>query len=156
VKHLLKSVVREIRTLRSVGTGGGQLPPVTRSRGCDPPRHSSRDLDATFIDAPRQRNTREENETIKSGNVPEEWKNQPNMLAQKDLEAEWAKKNDETHYGYKDHANVDVCISLFEIRVLMLCSASELSESAISLFFSASGMIAVPLMSFQQMIHPNE
>jgi hypothetical protein len=30
VKHLLKSVVREIRTLRSVGTGGGQLPPVTR------------------------------------------------------------------------------------------------------------------------------
>ena len=26
----LKSVVREIRTLRSVGTGGGRLPPVTR------------------------------------------------------------------------------------------------------------------------------
>jgi transposase, IS5 family len=69
-------------------------------------------IDATFIDAPRQRNTREENETIKSGNVPEEWKNQPNMLAQKDLEAEWAKKNDETHYGYKDHANVDVCHKL--------------------------------------------
>ena len=30
VNHLPKSVVREIRTLRSVGTGGGQLPPVTR------------------------------------------------------------------------------------------------------------------------------
>jgi IS5 family transposase len=69
-------------------------------------------IDATFIDAPRQRNTREENETIKNGNVPEEWKNQPNMLAQKDLEAEWAKKNDETHYGYKDHANVDACHKL--------------------------------------------
>jgi hypothetical protein len=30
VNHLLKSVAREIRTLRSVGTGGGRLPPVTR------------------------------------------------------------------------------------------------------------------------------
>jgi hypothetical protein len=30
VKHLLKSVVREICTLRSVGTGGGRPPPVTR------------------------------------------------------------------------------------------------------------------------------
>jgi hypothetical protein len=30
VNHLLKSVVGEIRTLRSVGTGGGRPPPVTR------------------------------------------------------------------------------------------------------------------------------
>ena len=30
VNQLLKSTVREIRTLRSVGTGGGRLPPVTR------------------------------------------------------------------------------------------------------------------------------
>src|SRR4029077_16745989 len=30
VNQLPKSVVREIRTLRSVGTGGGRLPPVTR------------------------------------------------------------------------------------------------------------------------------
>ena len=30
VNHLLKSVVREIRTPRSVGTGGGRPPPVTR------------------------------------------------------------------------------------------------------------------------------
>ena len=33
VNHLLKSVVREIRTLRSVGTGGGRPPPVTRCWG---------------------------------------------------------------------------------------------------------------------------
>src|SRR4029077_5357672 len=32
VNQLPKSVVREIRTLRSVGTGGGRLPPVTRWR----------------------------------------------------------------------------------------------------------------------------
>src|SRR6202040_1067441 len=30
VNHLLKSVVREICTLRSLGTGGGRPPPVTR------------------------------------------------------------------------------------------------------------------------------
>src|SRR3954467_11511211 len=30
VNHLSKSVVRENRTPRSVGTGGGQLPPATR------------------------------------------------------------------------------------------------------------------------------
>ena len=30
VNQLLKSVVREIRTLRSVGAGGGRLPPATR------------------------------------------------------------------------------------------------------------------------------
>jgi hypothetical protein len=30
VKQLLKSVVRQIRMLRSVGAGGGQLPPATQ------------------------------------------------------------------------------------------------------------------------------
>jgi IS5 family transposase len=61
------------------------------------------------VDVPRQRNTREENETIKKGSIPEGWENQPHMLAQKDLDAEWAKKNEENHFGYKDHVNVDVC-----------------------------------------------
>src|SRR5690349_12213989 len=37
VNHLSKSVVRENRTPRSVGTGGGQLPPVTRCSGCNSP-----------------------------------------------------------------------------------------------------------------------
>jgi hypothetical protein len=30
VNQRLKSVVRQIRTLRSVGAGGGRLPPATR------------------------------------------------------------------------------------------------------------------------------
>lgn len=63
-------------------------------------------IDATFIDVPRQRNTHKENEEIKKGNIPEAWEN-PNKLAQKDTDAEWAKKNDEVHFGYKDHVNVD-------------------------------------------------
>lgn len=64
-------------------------------------------IDATFVEVPRQRNKREENEAIKAGCMPEGWENQPHKLAQKDLDAEWAKKNEEAHYGYKDHVNVD-------------------------------------------------
>src|ERR1700737_2785075 len=37
VNQLPKSVVREIRTLRSVGAGGGRPPPATRSGGGRPP-----------------------------------------------------------------------------------------------------------------------
>ena len=66
-------------------------------------------VDATFVEVPRQRNNREENKTIKEGNVPEEWLKPKNasMLAQKDTDARWAKKGSETFYGYKDHAQVD-------------------------------------------------
>lgn len=64
-------------------------------------------IDATFVEVPRQRNTRKENEDIKAGCMPEGWKDQPHKLAQKDLDAEWTKKNGQAYYGYKDHANVD-------------------------------------------------
>jgi hypothetical protein len=43
VNQLPKSVVREIRTPRSVGAGGGQLPPATRwARGNSRPYRESR------------------------------------------------------------------------------------------------------------------
>ncbi|TAG27758.1 MAG: IS5 family transposase [Verrucomicrobia bacterium] len=63
-------------------------------------------VDATFVEVPRQRNTREENEKIREGQTPEKWENQPRKLAQKDEDARWAKKNDQTFYGYKDHVKV--------------------------------------------------
>ena len=66
-------------------------------------------IDATFVEVPRQRNSREENAKIKSGEVPEEWKcpENANKLEQKDTDARWAKKGNETFYGYKDHVKVD-------------------------------------------------
>jgi IS5 family transposase len=66
-------------------------------------------VDASFVDVPRQRNTRQENKTIKEGGIPEAWQTEMNqsMLAQKDVDARWAKKNEEVHYGYKDHVKVD-------------------------------------------------
>jgi hypothetical protein len=38
----------------------------------------------------RNHNTRKENKTIKSGEVPEDWMNKPNMRAQKDTDARWS------------------------------------------------------------------
>jgi IS5 family transposase len=65
-------------------------------------------IDASFVDVPRQRNTREENAQIKEGQTPESWKADVNKLSKKDLDARWAKKNQETHYGYKNHIKADV------------------------------------------------
>ena len=64
-------------------------------------------VDASFVEVPRQRNSREENQNIKDGIVPEDWEETPNKLSQKDLDARWTKKNNETFYGYKDHVKVD-------------------------------------------------
>lgn len=69
--------------------------------------HKGTIVDVTFVDVPRQRNSREENKKIRDGEVPEEWKENPHKMAQKDTEARWTKKGNETHYGYKDHVKVD-------------------------------------------------
>ena len=66
-------------------------------------------VDATFVEVPKQRNRRDENKTIKEGNIPEDWQMPENAakLAQKDTDARWAKKGNETFYGYKDHIKAD-------------------------------------------------
>lgn len=71
--------------------------------------HKGTIVDATFVDVPRQRNSREDNAKIKNGEIPEEWKDpkNKNKLAQKDTETRWTKKNNETHYGYKNHVKID-------------------------------------------------
>lgn len=65
-------------------------------------------LDASIIPVPKQRNPKEENEQIKAGEIPPDWLAHPNKLAQKDTDARWTKKNNVTHYGYKNHIGVDV------------------------------------------------
>ncbi|MCL1885365.1 MAG: IS5 family transposase [Dehalococcoidia bacterium] len=64
-------------------------------------------VDASFVDAPKQRSTREENRQIKSGISLDLWSDNPPKCRQKDKDARWTKKNGETHYGYKDHIKVD-------------------------------------------------
>src|SRR5467141_173510 len=64
-------------------------------------------IDATIVSVPKQRNTKEENEAIKAGKTPQGWEKQPAKNAQKDMDARWTKKNDESFYGYKNHVGVD-------------------------------------------------
>lgn len=63
-------------------------------------------VDASIVEAPRQRNSRDENKRIKQGNIPEEW-DEPKKR-QKDTDARWTKKNGQNYYGYKNHICVDV------------------------------------------------
>jgi len=60
-------------------------------------------VDATMVEVPRQRNSREENALVKQDETPSEWKKQPRKLAQKDVDGRWTKKGDQVFYGYKDH-----------------------------------------------------
>jgi transposase, IS5 family len=64
-------------------------------------------IDASFTIAPRQRNTREENQQIKNGQGKDLWNDNPHKKSHKDIDARWTKKNNETFYGYKNHAKVD-------------------------------------------------
>lgn len=63
-------------------------------------------VDASIVQAPRQRNSRDENRRIKEGEIPEEWSE--NKKRQKDVDARWVKKNGQNHYGYKNHLGIDV------------------------------------------------
>jgi transposase, IS5 family len=63
-------------------------------------------IDASIVEAPRQRNSREENQQIKQGDIPEGWNEATRR--QKDTDARWTKKNGQSHYGYKNHICVDI------------------------------------------------
>jgi IS5 family transposase len=69
-------------------------------------------VDATIVPVPKQRNTREENETVKDGQTPEAWKKKPAKNRQKDKDARWTKKHGRSFYGYKNHVNADVAHKL--------------------------------------------
>ncbi len=62
-------------------------------------------VDASIAPAPKQRNRRDENETIKAGEAPDDWSRA--KRSQKDTDARWTKKHGKSHYGYKNHVNVD-------------------------------------------------
>ena len=64
-------------------------------------------VDATIVSAPKQRNTREENNTVKNGDTPEDWEKKPAKNRQKDKDARWTKKHGKSFYGYKNHVDVD-------------------------------------------------
>lgn len=56
---------------------------------------------------PRNHNTRYENKAIKNGEVPEGRADKLAKPSQKDTDARWTKTHGKSHYGYKNHVNVD-------------------------------------------------
>ena len=77
-------------------------------------------IDASIVQAPKQRNSREENAQIKQGEIPQDWEEA--KRSQKDIDARWVKKNARSYYGYKNHVNVDVKYKL--IRTYAVTDAS--------------------------------
>ena len=82
-------------------------------------------VDATFVEAPAQRNSKEERETIKQGEIPEEWKGKENKLRQKDTDARWTKKNGKSYFGYKDHVKADAESKLIDDYQVTDASVSD-------------------------------
>ena len=69
--------------------------------------HEGKIVDASFVEVPRQRNSREENRQIKSGEIPARFETNPHVKSQKDTDARWVKKNNMNFFGYKNHVKQD-------------------------------------------------
>lgn len=69
-------------------------------------------VDASFVEVPIQRNTKEEDEQIKNDQRPESFEENPHKKAQKDVDARWTKKNNAAYFGYKSHVKVDAASKL--------------------------------------------
>lgn len=69
--------------------------------------HAGKLVDASIVEVPIQRNSRDENKQIKEGNIPEGWQEDENKLRQKDMDAQWVTHNGTDYYGYKDPIKAD-------------------------------------------------
>lgn len=88
-------------------------------------------VDATFIEAPKRKNTAEQREKAKKGEVPEEWKDKPQKLLQRDLDATWTKKAEQSYFGYKNNVKADVKSKLivdYTVTTASACDAEGAEE----------------------------
>lgn len=67
--------------------------------------HEGKIIDASIVEVPKQRNTREETDQLKEGTIPEGWSE--NKIRQKDTDAAWTRKHFQNYFGYKNHIKVD-------------------------------------------------
>ena len=109
-----------------------------RSRGLLP--KDGHIVDATFVEVPKQRNTRDENAEIKEGRVPKDWDNDVNKLCHKDLDACWTKKNEQSYCGYKNHVKVNVASKLIDSAVVTQAAVHD-SQALKDLARSGDGIL---------------
>lgn len=93
-------------------------------------------VDATIVEVPRQRNTRDENKQIKQGEIPESFMEKQSILSQKDVDARWTKKNAQNYYGYKNHILIDSKHKLIRDYEVTAANVHD-SQPAPGLFSSA-------------------
>jgi len=63
-------------------------------------------VDASIVSVPKQKNNRDQNAKIKSGEEVDEWSDA--QRRQKDTEARWTRKHGKAYFGYKNHVSIDV------------------------------------------------
>lgn len=88
-------------------------------------------LDSSFVEAPKQRNTHEENARIKAGASAEElWPGEENKHKRrhKDVDASWTKKGDKTYFGYKLHALVE---GMGKFMIYMKMTTAKVHDSQV-------------------------
>jgi IS5 family transposase len=92
-------------------------------------------VDASFIEAPKRKNTKEQREKLKKGEVPEEWCDEahPQKLMQRDTDATWTKKGNESHFGYKDTVKVDLDSKLITDYAVTTASTNDV-KAAVGIF----------------------
>ena len=67
--------------------------------------HKGKLVDASIVEVPIQRNSREENKQLKKGEIPQDWSDK--KLRQKDTDAKWVTHNGKNYFGYKNHIKAD-------------------------------------------------
>lgn len=86
-------------------------------------------VDAIFVKVPVQRNSEDENHQIKSGETPDHWSK--HKRSQKDTDADWTKKGNQSHYGYKQHIKADLhhkIITNFEVTPASIHDSQVIDE----------------------------
>jgi IS5 family transposase len=88
-------------------------------------------VDASFIEAPKRKNTKEQRESLKKGEVPKEWADaeHPQKLMQRDTDATWTKKGNEAHFGYKDNVKVDLDSKIIVDYEVTVSSTSDVKAA---------------------------
>ena len=123
-------------------------------------------VDASFVEVPKQRNTGRENEAIKAGNTPSHFLEKPSVGAQKDTDARWAKKGNETYLGYKTHTVIDnqyklirnYAVTSAEIHDAqmftdLLTENTSLDVWADSAYFSKENELLLQLEGYRSQVH---
>ena len=67
--------------------------------------HKGKLVDASIVEVPVQRNSRDENKELKQGTIPEDWNE--NKVRQKITDAQWVTHNGKNYFGYKNHIKAD-------------------------------------------------